>query len=166
MGRPSGVVDNRGHECSRSSSFSSTSLLSISPKPKPSPSKRKNHKARCCLPSTFTMFLGVVVVLLTINLGRTAYLEQRQATATVKSDTSKVPDYFQTSPELFAGERPYSIISKCFSKLIPTVCSRSHCHWTSSLLSPNQSRTFWSTSIICSQHTTRDCPSYCRQCCK
>lgn len=54
------------------------------------------------------MFLGVgvLVVLLTISLGHAAFLEQRQATATVKSDTTKVPEYFQTSPELFAGELP------------------------------------------------------------
>lgn len=48
------------------------------------------------------MFLAVVV-LLTISLGRAAYLEQKHATTTVNSDSSKVPDYFQTSPEIFAG---------------------------------------------------------------
>ncbi|MCJ1467640.1 hypothetical protein MMC07_006265 [Pseudocyphellaria aurata] len=51
------------------------------------------------------MFLALVIVLLTISLGRAAYLEQRydSATATLKSDSSKVPQYFQTTPELFAG---------------------------------------------------------------
>lgn len=59
------------------------------------------------------MFLALVVVLLTISLGRAAYLQQRydSATATLKSDSSKVPQYFQTSPELFAGELPCSLTS-------------------------------------------------------
>ena len=32
-----------------------------------------------------------------------AYLDRRQATTTVESSSTPVPDYFQTSPELFPG---------------------------------------------------------------
>lgn len=65
------------------------------------------------------MFFAIVVVLLTISLGRAAYLEERQATATAKSDSAQVPDYFQTSPELFAGELP---LTPSFLALLKTVC--------------------------------------------
>lgn len=145
MGQPGGVADQEGHEPTRSPSFSSisdSSLLSTSA----NAPKRKTHRARCWVLSAFTMFLAVVV-LLTISLGRAAYLEQKHATTTEKSDSNKVPDYFQTSPELFAGERPCSLISQGLSKL--TACSRSHRHRTSSIFSPNKSRAFWSISIIC-----------------
>ena len=111
MSKLAALADNGGHLPTRSpslSSLSDSSLLSI----RAIPSRPKNHKARCCIPTAFTMFLGVVAVLLTISLGRAAYLEQRHATATVNSHTSKVPDYFQTSPELFAGELLCSLVSE------------------------------------------------------
>lgn len=105
----SGAAENGGPERTKSpslSSISDSSLLSISV----TPSKSKNLKARFWVPSTFTMLLGVVFVLLTISLGRVSSLEQRHATATVNSGSTKVPDYFQTSPELFAGECPSSLV--------------------------------------------------------
>ena len=112
MGQTSGVADKRGHEPIRSPSFSSISDSSLSISA--NAPKRKTHRARCWVLSAFTMFLAVVV-LLTISLGRAAYLEQKHATTTVNSDSSKVPDYFQTSPEIFAGERPCSLVSQGFS---------------------------------------------------
>ena len=72
-GGASPIADNGGHEPTRSLSFSSISdfsLLSISEKP----SEPKNRNARCWVLSAFTMFLAVVLVLLTVSLGRTAYL--------------------------------------------------------------------------------------------
>ena len=46
-----------------------------------------------------TMRYPAAAALLLARFSQAAYLDQRQATAT----TSKVPDYFQTTPELFAG---------------------------------------------------------------
>ena len=46
-----------------------------------------------------TMKYPAAAALLLARFSQTAYLDQRQATAT----SSKVPDYFQTTPELFAG---------------------------------------------------------------
>lgn len=48
-----------------------------------------------------TLFLAVV------TLADAAYLDKRQATTTATSSSTKVPDYFQTSPELFPGKSLY-----------------------------------------------------------
>ena len=52
----------------------------------------------------FIMIALVLVVLTTLSLARAAWFERRQATTTPSTTSSEVPQYFQTSPEIFAGK--------------------------------------------------------------
>jgi len=49
------------------------------------------------------MLSGFLVILAWASLTGAAYLDKRQSTATAASSTSKVPQYFQTTPEIYAG---------------------------------------------------------------
>ena len=52
----------------------------------------------------FIMIAFVLVLLTTLSLARAAWFERRAATTTASTTSSEVPQYFQTSPEIFAGE--------------------------------------------------------------
>ena len=52
----------------------------------------------------FIMIAFVLVLLTTLSLARAAWFERRAATTTPSTSSSQVPQYFQTSPEIFAGE--------------------------------------------------------------
>ena len=48
--------------------------------------------------------LGLCLVLLSaLSLTRAAILEKKQAASTASSSTTRVPQYFQTTPEIFTG---------------------------------------------------------------
>ena len=49
------------------------------------------------------MFIAALVVLSALSLTRAAVLEKKQAASTASSSTTTVPQYFQTTPELFTG---------------------------------------------------------------
>lgn len=49
------------------------------------------------------MFIASLVLLSALSLTRAAVLEKRQAASTASSSTTAVPQYFQTTPELFTG---------------------------------------------------------------
>lgn len=76
--------------------------------PEATPAGRVNsHKTRCL---TVTMLLSLTIALLGIlALTRAAYLERKQASPTASGSTSDVPQYFQTTPEIYAGMRVFSI---------------------------------------------------------
>lgn len=57
------------------------------------------------------MFLHVAHILFAVSLGHAAYLEQR-------APTTAVPDYFQTTPELFPGKFPRDQFSKPTDRLL------------------------------------------------
>ena len=50
-----------------------------------------------------TMLVTSLVLLSALSLTRAAVLEKKQAASTTSSTTTKVPQLFQTSPELFTG---------------------------------------------------------------
>ena len=70
------------------------------PLPVPSPSKRLPNPRTV----VFIMIALILVLLTTLSLARAAWFERRQATTTPSTTSSEVPQYFQTSPEIFAGE--------------------------------------------------------------
>lgn len=49
------------------------------------------------------MFIASLVLLSAFSLTRAAVLEKKQAASTASSSTTTVPQYFQTTPELFPG---------------------------------------------------------------
>ncbi len=64
--------------------------------------RERNPKASAAI---FTMIASVLLLLTAFSVVRAGLLDfgKRQAT-TASSTSSKVPQYFQTTPELFAGE--------------------------------------------------------------
>ena len=49
------------------------------------------------------MIIACLVLLSALSLTRAAILEKKQAASTASSSTTKVPQVFQTTPELFTG---------------------------------------------------------------
>ena len=49
------------------------------------------------------MIIACLVLLSALSLTRAAILEKKQAASTASSSTSKVPQLFQTTPEIFTG---------------------------------------------------------------
>ena len=49
------------------------------------------------------MLIACLVLLSALSLTRAAILEKKQATSTASASTTKVPQYFQTTPEIFTG---------------------------------------------------------------
>lgn len=49
------------------------------------------------------MLIAFLVLLSALSLARAAVLEKRQAASTASSSATKVPQLFQTTPELFTG---------------------------------------------------------------
>ena len=74
----------------------------INPDPLPVPSAPKRQPESRTI--VFVMIALGLVVLTTLSLARAAWFERRQATTTPSTTSSEVPQYFQTSPEIFAGE--------------------------------------------------------------
>ena len=74
--------------------------IDLDPLPVPNPST-KRPRTRTII---FTMIAFVLVLLTTLSLARAAWFERRQATTTSSTTSTEVPQYFQTSPEIFAGE--------------------------------------------------------------
>ncbi len=74
----------------------------IEPDPLPLPSASKRQPRTRTI--VFIMIAFVLVLLATLSLARAAWFERRQATTTPSTTSSEVPQYFQTSPEIFAGE--------------------------------------------------------------
>ena len=74
----------------------------IDPDPLPVPSASKRQPTTRTI--VFIMIALILVVLMTLSLARAAWFERRQATATPSTTSSEVPQYFQTSPEIFAGQ--------------------------------------------------------------
>ena len=54
------------------------------------------------------MLIASLVLLSALSLTRAAVLEKKQAASTASSSTTKVPQLFQTTPELFTGMLTYS----------------------------------------------------------
>ena len=52
------------------------------------------------------MFIASLILLSALSLTRAAVLEKKQAASTASSSTTKVPQLFQTTPELFTGMVP------------------------------------------------------------
>lgn len=77
-----------------------TEAINLDPLPVPSASKRQSRTRTI----VFTMIASVLVLLTTLSLARAAWFERRAATTTASTTSSEVPQYFQTSPEIFAGE--------------------------------------------------------------
>lgn len=75
-----------------------------------------------------------------------AYLDPRQATATSAS-TSGVPQYFQTTPDLYPGTE-----SSCVFWKTVLMKYRTNRYWTGSLPRPDQSCAFWYLQILRRQH--------------
>ena len=74
----------------------------IDPDPLPVPSASKSRPRTRII--VFMMIAFVLVLLTTLSLARAAWFERRQATTTPSTTSNEVPQYFQTSPEIFAGE--------------------------------------------------------------
>ena len=74
--------------------------IGLDPLSLPSPST-KRPRTRTII---FTMIAFVLVLLTTLSLARAAWFERRQATTTPSTPSTEVPQYFQTSPEIFAGK--------------------------------------------------------------
>ena len=49
------------------------------------------------------MLVACLVLLSALSLTRAAILEKKQAASTASSSTTGVPQYFQTTPEIFTG---------------------------------------------------------------
>ena len=49
------------------------------------------------------MLIAFLVLLSALSLTRAAILEKKQATSTASASTTRVPQYFQTTPEIFTG---------------------------------------------------------------
>ena len=77
-----------------------TEAIDLDPLPVPSASKRRSRTRTI----VFIMIASVLVLLTTLSLARAAWFERRAATTTASTTSSGVPQYFQTSPEIFAGE--------------------------------------------------------------
>ena len=74
--------------------------IDLDPLPVPTPST-KRPRTRTII---FIMIAFVLILLTTLSLARAAWYERRQATTTASTTSTEVPQYFQTSPEIFAGE--------------------------------------------------------------
>ena len=49
------------------------------------------------------MLIACLVLLSALSLTRAAILEKKQAASTASASTTRVPQYFQTTPEIFTG---------------------------------------------------------------
>ena len=49
------------------------------------------------------MLIASLVLLSALSLTRAAILEKKQAASTASASTTRVPQYFQTTPEIFTG---------------------------------------------------------------
>ena len=77
-----------------------TEAINLEPLPVPSASTRQLRTRT----TVFIMIASVLVLLTTLSLVRAAWFGRRAATTTTSTTSSEVPQYFQTSPEIFAGE--------------------------------------------------------------
>lgn len=74
----------------------------IDPDPLPIPSASTRPSRNRII--VFMMIAFVLVLLTTLSLAHAAWFDRRAATTTPSTTSSEVPQYFQTSPEIFAGE--------------------------------------------------------------
>ena len=93
-----------------------------------------------------------LILLAASGVVKGSVVEPRQAS------TSVVAQYFQTTPELYAGmccawER---------SSLLDSSSSRSYTHRNSSVPRRLQPRTLWHGILIHAREPVRDCPAHCR----
>lgn len=70
------------------------------PLPVPITSKRQSRTRTI----VFIMIAFVLVLLTTLSLAHAAWFGRRAATITPTTTSSEVPQYFQTTPEIYAGE--------------------------------------------------------------
>lgn len=76
--------------------------------------------------------LGEIAILALGGLGQAAYLDRKQATSTTASSSSStVPQYFQISPEIWAG---MFLARKAGNPLL--MVSRPNCYWPGSFPGP------------------------------
>ena len=59
------------------------------------------------------MLFATLVLLSVLSLTRAAILEKKQAASTASTSTTKVPQLFQTSPELFTGNFVSYRLNEC-----------------------------------------------------
>ena len=72
------------------------------PDPSPPPSLFGRHPKSTSL--AVKMLVALLVSLSVFSLVHAVILDKRQATATPSTSNSNVPQYFQTTPEIFAGK--------------------------------------------------------------
>lgn len=88
--------------------------------------------------------LGAIALLALGGLGQAAYLDKRQATSTTASSSSStVPQYFQISPEIWAGMFTAREAGKSLLMVL-----RPNCYWPGSFLGPEQPCAIWSIGFI------------------
>ena len=80
-----------------------------------------------------TMLVASLVLLSALSLTRAAVLEKKQAASTTSSSTTKVPQLFQTTPELYTG---ISRVPK-LQHIITDFASRSNGNRACTLLGPD-----------------------------
>lgn len=88
--------------------------------------------------------LGAIMILALCGLGQAANLNRKQATSTTASSSSStVPQYFQISPEIWAG---VFLARKACDRLL--MGSRPNCYWQGSFPGPEQPCAIWSIGFI------------------
>ena len=81
----------------------------------------------------FTMISTLLLLLTAFSLVRAGLLDFAKRQATTASTTStEVPQYFQTTPEIYAGEN--NPMSDSIGVRADLTCNRTHCDWKSTLL--------------------------------
>ena len=90
-------------------------LQDLSP-PLPLPSSPDTAREEPPLPQNFfhsnprttswavKMLIASLILLSALSLTRAAILEKKQAASTASASTTRVPQYFQTTPEIFTGK--------------------------------------------------------------
>ena len=77
-----------------------TEAINPDPLPLPGASQRQSRTRTIA----FIMIASVLVLLTTLSLAHAVWFGRRAATTTPSTTSTEVPQYFQTTPEIFAGE--------------------------------------------------------------
>ena len=95
-------------------------------KAEPLPNQSTSRRHSTIQTVIFTMVSSVLLLVATLSLVRAAWFEKRATTTASSSSTTTVPQYFQTTPEIFAGKLLYTQTDlESSTNRDP----RSNCHW-------------------------------------
>lgn len=112
---------------------------------------------------SYIMLLDQILLLSLTGVTSSALLPEKQPSST---STTNVPQYFQTTPELWAGptatgRAPFLVSSNDYCPFHPVECVFIDIHLLFNL-GPNKSSLICPNCDFCPKFSTGDCSAYCR----